>query len=710
MLKRIFLLSTLVGTSSLIWAQQNPKSKINDTVKLSTVNAIAKLPITTEVISKTKINEKNLGQDMPILLKNATSVITTSDAGAGVGYTSMRIRGISNNQVNVTFNGVPVNDSDSHGVFWVDFPDLSSSSNEITIQRGVGTSSNGAQAFGASVNLETDNRKKESFANLMTTYGSFNTQKYMMNIGSGDFDDNKFNVDARVSHIKSDGFLDRAHSKLFSTSLNARYMPNKNTEFHIMNIFGHENTYQAWNGANYNQIKKYGRTFNAAGALWDDSWENVLKYYDNQVDNYDQNHLHTYWKQRWNDNWTSKATLHYTRGIGYYEEYEQGKKLAQFELKDFDKTKADLVQRKYLDNHFYGAIFNAEGRLDDLKLFFGASANQYIGDHYGKVEKVINATYSKVSDKFYQNQSNKTEFSAFAKALKRIDHVELFGDVQIRTIQYNADYVNNGKNPNDKFSPFEKNYTFFNPKLGVNYNLENGKLYASYGLTHREPARKDIIKNIDKIKPETLHDFELGYQTNGFVNLGINAYYMYYLDQLVLTGEIDNVGAFIRNNVGKSYRAGVELDASKLILNDKVNLFGNFTYSQNKNIDYKKEINGTVKNLGNTNISFSPDIITSFGFDIIPLKGLKLNMTNKYVSQQYLNNEDNKNLQLNDYFISDALARYEFILDKYKAELSVMVNNIFDREYANNGYDYDGMPYIYSQAGINFLAGIKIHF
>lgn len=702
-------MSTLVGTSGLILAQEDANEQLSDTVQLSTVSAIAKLPITTEVISKSKIEDKNLGQDMPFLLKNATSVVTTSDAGAGIGYTSMRIRGISNNQVNVTFNGVPVNDSDSHGVFWVDFPDISSSSNGITIQRGVGTSSNGAQAFGASVNLETNKRNKKTFADLMTTYGSFNSQKYMVSAGSGDFANNKFNVDARASYVKSDGYIDRAKSKLFSAALNARYMPNKNTEFHIMNIFGHENTYQAWNGVTQEDIKNYGRTFNGSGAIWGDT--GITGFYDNEVDNYDQNHLHAYWKQRWNSNWTSKATLHYTRGIGYYENYKQSRKLAEFRLKDFNQEKADLIRRKYLDNHFYGAILNAEGRFgDDLKFYFGAAANKYIGDHYGKVHDVIDATYSRISDKFYENRSNKTEFSGFVKALERIDNVEFFGDFQFRTIQYDANYVNNGKNEgNDDFLPFDKNYTFYNPKLGINYNLSDGKIYASYGLTHREPTRDDIINNMDNIKPETLHDFELGYQTHSFIDLGINAYYMYYINQLVLTGEIDNVGAFIRSNVGKSYRAGVELDFAKRMLNDKVTFFGNFTYSKNKNIDYKKEINGAIQNLGNTDLSFAPEFITSFGFDVNPVKGLKLNVTNKYVSDQYLNNEENNDLKLNDYFITDFLARYEFSLGKSNAEISLLVNNVFDRMYANNGYD-GGVAYLFPQAGTNFLTGIKVSF
>ncbi|MGI9527322.1 MAG: TonB-dependent receptor [Weeksellaceae bacterium] len=712
MLRRILLLSMLASTTCLIYAQEDKEESISDTIALSTIKAMANLPITGEVISQNTISERNLGQDMPILLKNATSVVTTSDAGSGIGYTGMRVRGIAQSQINVTFNGVPVNDSESHGVFWVDFPDVSSSTDEIMIQRGVGTSSNGAAAFGGSVNLETTGRKRNPFAEVSASAGSFNTQKYMAYAGTGDIAEGKFNLDVRGSYVKSDGYVDRASSDLYSGAINAYYRPNKNTEFQIMNIFGHEKTYQAWNGVNKDQMKTYGRTFNSAGAIFNDDWSKVVGYYDNQVDNYDQNHLHAYWRQKLSNGWKSTFTLHWTRGLGYYEEYTQGAKLADYRLASSGYN--DLVRRKWLDNHFYGAIINLEKKYwGDFDVYFGASMNQYDGDHYGEVIDVINANF-KNSDYYYENNSVKTEISGFAKALYHIGNFELYGDLQIRNIDYNADYVGDkGFNPIEDFRPYDFNWTFVNPKAGISYRMPNGKLYASYGLTHREPTRSDIEDNPEFVKPETLHDFELGFNTQGIVNFGINGYYMYYLDQLVLTGKLDNVGNPIRKNIGESYRSGVEMDVSKRFLNDKVNIFGNLTWSKSENMDYyETDANGVVTEYGNTAIPYAPDRISSFGIDIYPMKELKLNLTNKYVDNQYVTNTENSDFELDSYFLSDLYLGYNFEVKDAKVGISLLVNNLFDKAYASNGYfgDWDNNLYLYPQAGRNFLAGVNIKF
>lgn len=711
MLKRIFLLSALASTTSLLVAQEEQKI-VKDTVKLSTVEVMAELPITSQKISSKTLEAKNLGQDMPVLLKNATSVVTTSDAGNGVGYTGLRLRGIAQSQINVTFNGVPVNDSESHGVFWVDFPDVASSTDGVLIQRGVGTSSNGAAAFGGSVNLETGAREKERHMSVSANYGSFNTMKYMVDGGSGNFANGKLNIDARATYIKSDGFLDRASSDLFSVGTNIRFKPNKNTEFHVMNLFGHEKTYQAWYGVNQSQVDNFGETYNPAGAIYNADWSEVIGFYDNQVDNYDQNHLHAYWKQRWNDKWNSTATLHWTRGLGYYEEYKQGADLMEYRVTETSEY-ADLVRRQWLNNNFFGGIFNVEGKnLGNLDAFFGASWNKYIGGHYGKVVDVVNSDYS-FNGKYYENESNKTEFSAFAKGLLHLGSFELFGDVQVRNINYNADYKNGGENAVKDFVPFDLSWTFVNPKAGINYRLPQSRIYASYGLTHREPTRSDIIDNLDKVKHETLHDFELGFRTNSVLNFGINAYYMYYLDQLVLVGELDDVGNPIRRNSGESYRAGVELDFSKKLLNDKLNLFGNINLSTNKNLKYVvKETDGTLTNLGDTKIAYTPEVISSFGLDVYPVKGLMLNLTNKYVGEQYVTNTENDMFSLGDYFLADFLAKYNLDLGAVNLELSLLVNNVFDKSYANNGYwgDWDNNLYMYRQAGRNFLAGVKVKF
>lgn len=707
MLKRIFLLGTFSCTTLFVHAQEDQEI-LSDTIQLSGVTAMAELPITSEKIGSRSLNEKNLGQDMPVLLKNATSVVATSDAGNGMGYTSMRLRGIAQSQINVTFNGVPVNDSESHGVFWVDFPDVASSTDGILIQRGVGTSSNGAAAFGGSVNLETNNSEDNEYVDLMAAMGSFNTQKYMIDAGSGDFADGKLNVDARLSYLDTDGYIDRAKSNLFSAAANIRYKPNDKTEFHLMNLYGHETTYQAWYGID-GETMANDRTFNPAGAIYDENW-NVVDYYDNQVDNYDQNHLHFYWNQDWKNNWETKATFHWTRGLGYYEEYAQDADFASYYISNGTES-GDLVRRQWLDNHFFGGIFNLERtRKGDMDWYMSLSGNHYIGQHYGTVVDVIDSEYIP-SGKYYYNQSNKTEFSGFLKGLYHWNNLELFGDVQLRNIAYDADYKGTrGENPIKDFVPYDFNWTFVNPKAGVNLRLPQSRYYLSYGLTHREPTRSDILANPEEVKPETLHDIELGYRTNSFANFGINAYYMYYLDQLVLTGQVDDVGYPLRENVGKSYRAGIEMDVSKMLLNNKLNVFGNLNVSRNRNLDFvETNDDGTLTEFGDTAISFTPEIISSFGFDVFPVKNLKLNLTNKYVGEQYVTNIEAADGILDAYFVSDVMAKYSFNFSKTDLELTFLINNLWDQMYANNGYYWSG-TYYFPQAGRNFMGSIKMSF
>ncbi|MDO5656278.1 MAG: TonB-dependent receptor plug domain-containing protein [Flavobacteriaceae bacterium] len=706
MLKRIFLF-VLISTTYLLTAQEE-MDVISDTVQLSDVSVMAELPITGEKISGRRLEEKNMGQDMPILLKNATSVVATSDAGNGIGYTGMRVRGIAQNQINVTFNGVPVNDSESHGVFWVDFPDVASSTDGILIQRGVGTSSNGAAAFGGSINLETTRDRREDYLGLQAAMGSFNTMKYMLEAGTGDVADGKWNIDSRISYLKSDGYIERASSELYSGGLNVRFKPNENTEFHLMNLLGHERTYQAWNGID-GETMRVNRRFNPSGAIYDADG-NVIDYYKDQVDNYDQNHLHFYWNQNWKNQWKSTTTLHWTRGLGFYEEYTQDAEFASYYVDNAEST-GDLVRRQWLDNHFFGAIFNLQRNQTGLiDWFLGASANHYIGGHYGTVAHVINSDYS-TSGKYYQNESNKTEFSGFAKALYHVGAFELFGDIQFRNIAYDADYKGvRGENPIKDFVPYQFNWTFLNPKAGINFRKANSRWYLSYGMTHREPTRTDILANPDKVVPETLHDFELGFRTNRFLNLGINLYYMYYLDQLVLTGQLDDVGNAIRENVGESYRSGVELDVSKRFLHGKLNLFGNMNLSKNQNLNYFEITDsGELIEYGKTALSYTPEIITSFGLDVYPINGLKLNLTHQYVGDQFVTNIALNDGKLDAYFVSDFMAKYNLEISNLDMEITFLLNNIWNKLYANNGF-YWGETYYYPQAGRNFMAGVKFRF
>ncbi|MBV7440545.1 TonB-dependent receptor [Weeksellaceae bacterium TAE3-ERU29] len=730
MYKKIFSLG-LLGSALLAMAQEQ-KPQVQDTIELSSVQVIAELPVTNEIVTKKQIESKNLGQDMPFLLKNTTGVVVTSDAGAGVGYTNLRLRGIGSDQINVTFNGVPVNDSESQGVYWVDFPDISSTTGGVVIQRGVGTSSNGATSFGGSVNLDTNKRKTKAFGDMMATYGSFNTQKYMLTGGTGDIGGGKFNFDARQSYVKSDGYIDRGTSKLYSTALNARYMPSQNTEIHLMNIFGYERTYQSWNGVSESEIKQYGRKFNNAGVIYGESGD-IIDYYKDEVDNYTQNHTHLYWSQKYDNNWVSKVTLHYTKGFGYYQNYDgwvtnkDGLKnygIDAGKLSDLDGGNLAVMARRWLDNDFFGGIFNIENtQLGNTKLYAGIAANKYVGNHYGNVigvEKVVGNKRVEIDSyindgDFYTNQANKSEVSSFVKILHKLGDFELFGDVQTRHINYVGE-PGSGRDPWDSapYKPFNLTYDFINPKAGINYKINYfSKVYFSYGLAHREPKRKDIL-NSSAVKPEVLHDFELGYKLQkSNIQLAFNTYYMRYKNQLVFTGKLDNVGAALRENVGDSYRTGIEFNVDVKALSN-LDLFGNMAWSVNKNIDYYQKEDGKQVFYGNTDISFSPNIISSFGVNYIPIKDFNINLVNKYVSSQYVTNTENKSLMLDPYFVSDILANYNIDLGKQKIELSLLFNNIFDKEYANNGSGKikGGKPKMkfYPQAGRNFLAGVKFRF
>lgn len=706
--KRIFLWAVLFLSSPfLLNAQDQPK----DSIYLSPIEIIAQLPITQEIITKKQLSDKNMGQDLPILLDDATNIVTTSDAGAGIGYTSLRLRGIGQNQINVSFNGVPVNDSESHGVFWVDFPDIASSTEGIAIQRGVGTSSNGATSFGGSINLDTNKRNPNAFGNAQVNYGSFESKKYMLHGGSGDFAQDKFNIDARATYQSSDGYIDRASSELFSTNINARYIPSDQTEIQVTNIFGHERTYQAWNGIDVETLEK-DRTYNSAGAIYDDAG-NVVDFYKNEVDNYDQNHLHFYWKQRYSHGWRSTTTLHYTRGKGYYENYKQGEDLSEYNITGLQVTQADVIRKKWLDNHFYGGIFNLENtRLGKAQLYLGVAANEYVGDHYGEIPRVVGQDEYVQNGTYYGNRSHKTEISSFAKALYKIGRIELFGDMQIRHIRYNGKYLPGGENDNEDFRPFDLNYTFLNPKAGIDFKFNQSKIYASYGMTHREPTRTDILES-NTTKEETLHDFELGYSTqNSRWSLGVNTYYMKYKNQLVLTGEINDVGSPIRENVGDSYRAGVELETRIALVKNHLDFSGNIAWSQNKNKNYyATDSNGALVNYGDTDISFSPKIVSAIGLDFSPTQRFSISWSNKYVSEQFVTNTENKSLRLDAYWVSNLLSKYNLPLrHKRRLEISVMVNNLFNHLYESNGYAWGEYLYLYPQAGINYLTGIKLYF
>ncbi|AZA48141.1 TonB-dependent receptor [Chryseobacterium carnipullorum] len=708
-MKGLFFLGLTVGSAAFIQAQNKDSLKIRE---IEAVNFTKRLPVAKEIINVQKdIDSRNLGQDLPILLKNQTSIISTSDAGNGVGYTGFRIRGVSGKGINVMMNGVPYNDSESQGTFFVNVPDLTSSASQIVIQRGVGTSNNGVSAFGASINVISKEPDEKMYFKTDDSYGSFNTYKYSAEAGSGKFWKNRLSVMGRYTRIHSDGYIDRASSNLDSYNFTALFEEGK-TRLRLMAFGGKEKTYQAWNGID-RPTWETNPKFNYSGQ-YTDLFTGEEKFYDNETDNYRQNHYQLLWEQKFNDNWSLETTFHYTKGRGYYENYKR------VDETDVDAThyssynlpvpivngsaveQTDFIRKKWLDNDFYGAVSTLYGKFENVDLNFGLVANQYYGRHFGNVTGVY---FPMVNEyEYYRNRSVKTEVAGFAKALWRTgEHFEFFGDLQLRNIDYNTKIITAGDGEGGNL---DKNWLFFNPKAGVNYKIGSGKVFLSYAHAQREPNRDDLMSDND-VKAEKLHDFEAGIEKQfGILSVTANLYYMYYVNQLVLNGQLNNVGAFIRTNSGKSYRRGVEIGALAK-LSKQWEVTGNVSLSQNRNLDFNIKNNGTLQSLGDTEISFSPNVIANLGLKFNPDKNFQFALMNQYVGKQYLDNTGNKNLELKDYFLTDFNAQYQFKIASNDIELKLLVNNLFNKKYVNNGAVYDGDPYYFSQAGTNFMFGIS---
>lgn len=700
-MKGFIFLGLTIGAFSFVQAQNTDSLT---TREIEAVNFTRRLPVAKEIISVQKdLDSRNLGQDLPILLKNQTSVISTSDAGNGVGYTGFRIRGVSGSAINVMMNGVPYNDSESQGTFFVNVPDLTSSASQIVIQRGVGTSNNGVSAFGASINVISRDPEEKFYVKTDDSYGSFNTYKYSAEAGSGKFWGNRLSVMGRYTHINSDGYIDRAFSKLDSYNFTALFEEGK-TRIRLMAFGGKEKTYQAWNGIN-RKTWETDPKFNISGAIYGADG-NISGFYDNETDNYRQNHYQMLWEQKFNDRWNLETTFHYTKGRGYYENYKQDAKFSRYNLPDFTDgsqtlSRTDFIRKKWLDNDFYGVVSTLYGKLENLDLNFGIVGNQYYGRHFGNVTGVFLPQIDE--HEYYRNRSVKNEVSGFAKALVKADDLEFFGDLQLRSIGYDTKIIAAG---DGEGADLNKNWLFFNPKLGINYRIGNGKVFISYAHAHREPNRDDLLANND-VKAEKLNDFEAGLEKQfGPVSFTANLYYMSYINQLVLNGELNNVGAFIRTNSGKSYRSGIELGALAK-LSKQWELNGNVSFSNNRNRDFKIENEEGIKDLGNTQISFSPDVIANLGLKFNPTESFQFALINQYVGKQYLDNTEDRNLQLSDYFLTDFNAQYRFKIKNNDIALKLLVNNLFNRKYVNNGAVWDGEPYYFSQAGTNFMFGIS---
>jgi iron complex outermembrane receptor protein len=704
----------------------NPTTLTAEEFIVSGTRASETTPTTFQVISKETLGKDNLGQDLPLLLNYTPSIVTHSDAGTGVGYTGLRIRGTDQTRINVTVNGIPLNDAESHGVFWVNMPDFASSVDNIQIQRGVGTSTNGAATFGASLNIQTDTKKEEAYAETDNSYGSFNTRKHTIKAGTGLIND-KWAVDARLSQVTSDGYIDRAFSDLKSYFVSGGYYGDKHV-FKVNIFAGAEQTYQAWNGVPESLLKS-NRTFNGYT-------------YENETDNYQQNHYQFIYAGTLTDNLKANFALHYTAGQGYYEQFKEDDDLedygfAPIEIGSEVINSTDIIRRRWLDNDFYGSVFSlnyvsTNGRLDAI---LGGGANRYDGDHFGEVIWMGVTGNANIRDKYYNNVAVKDDRNIYLKATYEVkERLYLFADMQVRGIDYSFD----GKNSDQRDVIGNQSYTFFNPKFGVSYETGTGQtLYASYAVANREPVRSDFTDSpLSEIpRPEKLKNVEAGIRVKkSNFQYNANFYYMGYKDQLVLTGQLNDVGAYVRENVASSYRAGIELDGA-IVLTPKWTLGGNIAYSQNKIDSYTEYSDVYDENWDftgqesitytNTDIAFSPDVVGSAIIDFRPLKNLEVSLLNKYVGQQFLDNAQQEGRSLDAYWTSDLRFVYSWKPGFVKEMVfSGKVNNLFNNLYEPNGYTFgyfvpssegQGMEriaenYYYPMAGTSFMAGVAIRF
>lgn len=670
-------------------------------VIVSSVRVKDNIPIAFNNVSKEEISKRNLGQDIPILLNFLPNVVTTSDAGAGIGYTGIRIRGVNSQSTNVTINGIPYNDAESLGTFWVDLPDFSSSVENLQVQRGIGTSVNGSSAFGASINILTDKISQNPYFESANTIGSFNTVKNNFRFSTGLLNET-LEFSGRLSKIDSDGYIDRASSDLKSYFLQLSYKKNK-TLLKFLNFGGHEITYQAWNGIDLQTLEN-NRTYNPSGLYYDLNGEE--RFHENEVDNYKQDHFQFHWTQSFSENLSSNLGLNLTNGRGYYEQYNEN-------------GSEDFITRKWLDNQFYVINYTLNYLKNNNNIIFGSTYSEYDGDHFGETIWSQNSGNIEFTDLFYNGNGLKKDFSNFIKSIYQISNdVSIYADLQLR----NIDYQTLGSTSNIDQLVVDKKYSFFNPKAGLNYDInQKNKIYFSLSKAHREPTRSDFENNIN-IQPEELIDYELGWKYNSekfFFNS--NLYYMGYKNQLVLTGALDDVGSPIRENSGKSYRTGIELESVYKATN-KLNISANISFSENKNVDYKTNYNGVITNWGDTDISFSPNFISSAGIQFSTSQDLTFILLNKFVGNQYMSNTESNISKLSSYSTTDLNILYTIKNSAYFSEIifTAIINNIFNKEYVSNGYYYtyddtwsdpnlittiEGTGY-YPQAKRNFLLGL----
>ena len=713
--------------------------------RINNTGTLAKQEIKSEALQLT-----NTGVNLPFLLQMTPSLVATSDDGLGIGYTYFRIRGTDHTRINTTVNGVPLNDSESQTVFWVNMTDIASSTNSVEVQRGVGTSTNGAAAFGASVNMQTSKATSEPYAQLSFNGGMYNTFREEAKMGTGIMPSG-FAFDARVSKVNSDGYLERAYSDLLSYYASGAWYGDQ-TMVKLLFFGGNETTYMAWDGVSAEDLKT-NRRYNPAGQYIDD--EGNIAYYDNQTDNYAQQHVQLHATHKFNANWDLNAALHYTHGAGYYEQYKCDAKVSDYGLQITD-YKSDLVRQKHLGNHFYGGVAAVNYRNNKVQASLGGGTNNYNGNHWGNVIWLRNYPLPTEKDyEYYRSRGDKFDANIYVKANWEITQgLNLYGDLQYRHIDYKIKGIND-----EDLSELDvhKTYNFFNPKAGISYVNQGHTGYFNFAVANREPSRANFTEaGVNDIPlPERLYDYEFGYQyLHRRFGVGANFYFMDYYNQLVLTGQYSDVGAYLTKNVDRSYRMGVELTAG-VEITKWLRWDVNATLSMNKIINFSDwaddwyadwddpvvaEHGGQVLvNYGTTNISFSPNVIagSNIQFDH---KGFQANLLTNYVGKQYLDNTNNRNAMLDDYCISNLRLAYTLQITDNRVQstdnryqfiksitFNLLLNNLFNTRYESNGgvYGYfEGAdkngkylpenqkhtPWYYAQAGINVHAGFTINF
>ncbi|MEI2748183.1 MAG: TonB-dependent receptor [Ferruginibacter sp.] len=685
-------------------------------VEIKAIRAADKAPFAKTNISKAEIAKNNIGQDLPFLLNQTPSVVVNADAGNGIGYTGIRIRGTDASRINVTLNGIPYNDAESQGTFFVDLPDFASSVSSIQVQRGVGTSSNGAGAFGASINISTNELNEKKSIEFQNSAGSYHSFKNTLLIHSGLLGKH-FTIDGRLSSIRSDGYIERASSRLQSFFTSAAYTDAKQSL--RLNIFsGKEKTYQAWYGIDEKTLAT-NRRFNSAGT------EKAGEPYDNETDNYTQTHYQLFYNRTLSSHWKTNMAVFLTRGLGYYEQYRADESLNSYGLPDYINgpdtiTSTNLVRQLWLDNYFYGTVFSFQYDKAKTNLIFGGGLNQYDGKHYGKIVSADVPVAVPVNYRWYDLDAVKKDFSLYGKWTQKLtQRWQTFIDLQARLVDYRLNGFRN--NPAIRI---KTDYLFFNPKAGITYTSGKHQLYFSYAMANKEPNRDDFETGLAQVpKPEQLHDFEAGYEfkkTN--YSWGVNLYYMRYKNQLVLNGKINDVGAYTRINIPNSFRAGIELTGAARF-STWMNARANVSFSRNRVKNFTEFIddydNGgqQTKIYNSSDIAFSPSVVGAATINFIPFKHAEISLISKYTGRQYLDNTSSNNRKLDPFYVQDIRLSYQLPMKKGKSvNFFVQGNNVFSEKYEPNGYTFS---YIYGgalttenfyfpMATFNLMAGLGI--